>query len=76
MEHRLVHAVEKALGWCGPGEMGKRFARGTIPDSDLCARLLTPTKLLDLVMRRNLAPPQLRCFQEGTDLHRLPHRDG
>lgn len=69
MDHQLVHAVEKALGWFGPGEMGRGVARGRMPDPDLCARLLTPTKLLDLIMRRSLAPPQLRCFQNGTDLH-------
>ncbi|MGH3695278.1 MAG: JmjC domain-containing protein [Pseudonocardiaceae bacterium] len=69
MDHRLIGAVEKALGWFGPGEMGKAFARGCMPDPELCARLLTPTKLLDLMMRRSLAPPQLRCFQRGTDLH-------
>lgn len=69
MDHRLVHAVEKAFGWSGPAEMGRRFTRGSIPDPDLCARLLTPTKLLDLMMRRSLAPPQLRCFQNGSDLH-------
>lgn len=69
MDHRFIHAVEKALGWFGPSEMGMGFARGRMPDPDLCARLLTPTKLLDLVMRRSLAPPQLRVFQNGTDLH-------
>ncbi len=69
MDHRLIYAVEKALGWSGPGGLGVRFARGSMPDPDLCARLLTPTKLLDLVMRRSLAPPQLRCFQNGTDVH-------
>lgn len=69
MDHRFIHAAEKALGWFGPSEMGMGFARGSMPDPDLCARLLTPTKLLDLVMRRSLAPPQLRCFQNGTDLH-------
>lgn len=69
MDHQLVDAVKKALSWSGRDGLGVRFARGSMPDPDLCARLLTPTKLLDLVMRRSLAPPQLRCFQNGTDLH-------
>lgn len=69
MDHRLIHAVEKALGWSGPDALGTRFARGSMPDRDLCARLLTPTRLLDLIMRRSLASPQLRCFQDGTELH-------
>lgn len=69
MDHRLIHALEKSFGWTGPGEMGMGFFRGKMPDPGMCARLLTPTKLLDLIMRRSLAPPQLRCFQGGTDLH-------
>jgi JmjC domain len=69
MDHRLVHAVEKALGWSGAGALGTRFAHGHLDDPGLCARLLTPTRLLDLVMRRSLAPPQIRCLQNGSDLH-------
>lgn len=69
MEHRLVCAVEKALDWHGPGGLGVRFTQGSISNPDLCARLLTPTRLLDLVMRRSLTSPQFRCFQNGTDLH-------
>lgn len=69
MDHRLVHAVEKALGWSGPSALGAQFAQGRVSDPGLCARLLTPTRLLDLVMRRSLVPPQVRCLQNGTDLH-------
>lgn len=69
MNHRLIHAIEKALNWSGARALGEQFARGTMPDTDLCARLLTPTKLLDLVMRRSLTSPQLRCFQNETELH-------
>lgn len=69
MDHRIIHAVEKAFGWSGPDALGTRFARGSILDRDLCARLLTPTRLLDLIMRRSLASPQLRCFRNGTELH-------
>lgn len=69
MDHQLVHAVEKALGWSGPGRLGVGFARGSMPDPNLCARVLTPTRLLDLIMRRSLTSPQFRCFQNGRELH-------
>ncbi|SBW24698.1 cupin 4 [Candidatus Protofrankia californiensis] len=69
MDHRLVRGVEKALGWAGPSMLGSEFTRGGTLGPDLCARLLTPTKLLDLVMRRSLASPQLRCFRDGSELH-------
>jgi hypothetical protein len=38
-------------------------------DPQACASLLTPTRMLDAIMRRTLAPPQLRCFQGGVELH-------
>jgi hypothetical protein len=69
MEHRLVHGIQKALGWSGPEPLGSVFARGTLPERDLCARLLTPTKLLDLVMRRSLSMDGLRCLVNGADIH-------
>lgn len=69
MEHVLVEAIEKALSWDGPGPMGDGFARGSLPDPALCERLLTPTRLLDVIMRRTLSSPQLRCFQGGSELH-------
>lgn len=69
MEHYLIQSIEKALGWTGPSGLGVAFARGTMPDPALGARLLTPTKLLDVLMRRSVAPPQFRCFQSGTELH-------
>ena len=68
MEHRLVTAIEKALGWDGPGAVGTAFARGHLADQDLAARLMTPYRLLDLVKRRHLANPQLRCYAGGQDL--------
>lgn len=71
MEHRLPQVIEKALGWADASPIGKGFAQGRIEDLRLCERLLTPSKLLDLVMRRSLEPPQLRCFQDGVELH--PH---
>lgn len=69
MEHRLVTHIERALGWDGPGSVGTAFVRGHLTDPDLPARLLTPHKLLDLVKRRHLANPQLRCYAEGDELH-------
>lgn len=71
MEHPLVSAIEKAFDWSGPERLGKEFAYGTLAENDLCARLLTPTRLLDLVMRRSLAPHRLQCLVDGKFLH--PH---
>src|SRR6476469_812135 len=69
MDHYLVQAIEKALGWTGANGLGGLFTRGSVPDLDLCSRLLTPEKLLDVIMRRSLAPPQFRCFHNGEELH-------
>ncbi|MGB7796166.1 MAG: cupin domain-containing protein [Pseudonocardiaceae bacterium] len=69
MDHRLVQQVEKALGWAGPEPLGAEFGFGPMPDPSLCNRLLTPRKLLALILRRSLTYPQLRCLQHGTDLH-------
>lgn len=69
MRHQFITALETALGWHGPEPLGGSFARGTIADPGLPARLLTPYGLLDLVMRRSLSDPQFRCFQDGAELH-------
>ncbi|MFC9811790.1 JmjC domain-containing protein [Streptomyces virginiae] len=69
MDHHFVAAMEQALGWDGPGDLGASFARGTIEDLDLLDRLLNPNKLLDLVMRRSVTSPQFRIFQGGAELH-------
>ncbi len=69
MEHPLVRAIEAALGWSGGSSLGKNFTRGHFADEALCQLLLTPSRLLDLVMRRNLEPPQLRCFQSGVEMN-------
>ncbi|WP_405833335.1 hypothetical protein [Streptomyces sp. NBC_00105] len=69
VDHHFVTAMEKALGWDGPGALGSAFTRGTIEDLDLLDRLLNPSKLLDLVMRRSVTTPQFRIFQEGAELH-------
>ncbi|SDL00151.1 Cupin superfamily protein [Lentzea albidocapillata subsp. violacea] len=68
MEHRLIEMIEKALGWSGAAPLGRGFARGSFDDPELYRRLLTPQRLLDAAMRRSLAPPQLRCFQNGEEL--------
>ncbi|MFK4226680.1 JmjC domain-containing protein [Streptomyces sp. NPDC019890] len=69
MDHRFVQAIEKALGWAGPSALGTGFVLGGIDDGALLGRLLTPHKLLDLVMRRGLNTPQFRVFQDGSELH-------
>lgn len=68
MRHSLTEAIEKALRWSGPDGLGVGFARGVLPDPGLCTRLLTPSRLLDVVMRRALSPPQFRCFRDGDEL--------
>lgn len=68
MDHLLITNVERALGWSGPAGVGE-FARGTLPDPELCTRLMTPARLLDLLMRGSLGLPGLRCLREGADLH-------
>src|SRR5437763_3097271 len=69
MEHAFVTAIEKALDWSGPDGLGKEFARGALDVPRLCARLLTPDHLMELVMRRSLDAPQLRVFQDGAEVH-------
>jgi len=69
MQHRLVQAVEQAFGWSGPQKLGTEVALGTIADRNLTESLLTPHRLLDLIMRRSLNAPQFRCFQAGEELH-------
>ncbi|MGH3754194.1 MAG: hypothetical protein ACRDRP_16165 [Pseudonocardiaceae bacterium] len=50
--HRLIQGVEQALSWTGPSALGTQFARGKLPDPELVTRLLTPRRLLDVLMRR------------------------
>lgn len=69
MEHRLIRAVEEALGWDGPAPLGREFARGSISNPEIMARLLAPPRLLDMIMRRSLANPQFRFFKGGEELH-------
>jgi hypothetical protein len=69
MHHRLVSGIEHAFDWTDSTPLGSEFAIGTLPDPDLPARLLTPAALLDLIARRSLAYPQLRCLRDGVDLH-------
>ncbi|MFJ1675426.1 JmjC domain-containing protein [Streptomyces sp. NPDC088251] len=69
MDHGLVAGIEEALGWDGPRRLGTGFARGSLRDPGLVTRMLTPARLLDLAMRRRLGSPQIRCFQDGRELH-------
>jgi hypothetical protein len=69
MDHRLVSGLEKAFAWDGPSGLGTTFAHGHLEDTGLPGRLLTPARLLDIIMRRSLSAPQFRCFQDGSELH-------
>ncbi|MEU9120586.1 cupin domain-containing protein [Streptomyces sp. NPDC048506] len=69
MQHQLVHAIESAFGWDGPAALGSVFTRGSVPAPALLPRLMTPARLLDIVMRRCLSHPQFRAFQDGHELH-------
>ncbi|MFD4023832.1 JmjC domain-containing protein [Streptomyces sp. NPDC058576] len=69
MEHRMIQALEKALGWSDAKELGTSFARGHVDDPDLVSRVMTPNRLLDIAMRRSLNRPQLRCFRQGEEVH-------
>ncbi|MEV7865518.1 cupin domain-containing protein [Streptomyces sp. NPDC088124] len=69
MEHRLISAIEMALGWSGAGELGKDFGRGSLNDPGLISRVLTPNRMVDIVMRRSLNRPQFRVFQESKEVH-------
>jgi hypothetical protein len=69
MDHRLVSGIEHALGWGGPAALGTGLARGRLADEDLPARIMTPHRLLDLIMRRHLSNPQFRMYANGEELH-------
>ncbi|WP_210593685.1 JmjC domain-containing protein [Streptomyces sp. GESEQ-35] len=69
MEHRLINAIEAALGWSGAEKLGKDFVRGSMDDPALVSRIMTPNRLLDVAMRRSLNRPQFRCFQKGEEVH-------
>ncbi|KUO13658.1 JmjC domain-containing protein [Streptomyces sp. DSM 15324] len=69
MKHRLVDAIETALGWSGVDDLGKGFVRGSTDAPDLMSRILTPNRLLDIGMRRSLNRPQFRVFREGEEVH-------
>ena len=69
MDHTLIVALQQAFGWDGPPEGGGSFARGRLGDGDLGPRLLTPQRMLDLIMRRSLAHHRFRCLVDGQDIH-------
>jgi hypothetical protein len=68
MRHRLITNIEKAFGWPDASGLG-RFAHGRLADQDLPFRLMTPHRLLDLLARRALGLPKVRCVRDGADLH-------
>lgn len=66
MRHLLVDNLRRGVGLTAPrGE----FVRGSLPDPRLCERLMTPSRLLDILMRGGVGLPQVRCLRDGTDLH-------
>lgn len=69
IDHLLVTEVEKSFGWEDASGLGSGFAHGKLNDGQLPALLLTPDRLLDIIMRRSLSAPQFRCFQDGSELH-------
>lgn len=69
MDHRLVRGIEQALDWGGADGLGRSFARGSLANMELCERLLTPQRLLDLAMRRTMSAARIRCLQNGVDVH-------
>ncbi|MGK4579639.1 JmjC domain-containing protein [Kitasatospora sp. HPMI-4] len=69
MDHRLVSAIETALGWSGVQDLGKGFVRGSMEDMELVSRILSPNRMLDIAMRRSLNRPQFRLFRESEEVH-------
>ena len=69
MDHRLVSGIEHALGWNGPTALGTRLARGRLAEECLPERIMTPHRLLDLIMCLHLSNPQLRMYACGDELH-------
>ncbi|MFJ3790789.1 JmjC domain-containing protein [Kitasatospora sp. NPDC090091] len=69
MKHRLIRTIETTFGWSGAEQLGRSFVRGSTDDVELLSRLLTPNRLLDMVMRRSLYRPQFRVFREGEEVH-------
>ncbi|MFF7532080.1 JmjC domain-containing protein [Streptomyces bobili] len=69
MKHRLIRAIETALGWRGAEGLGRDFVRGRLNDPEVVSRILTPNRMLDVAMRRSLNRPQFRVFREGEEVH-------
>ncbi|MCP2166854.1 cupin domain-containing protein [Goodfellowiella coeruleoviolacea] len=67
MRHEFATAVADALN-LSTETIGTEFRKASI-HPDLSARLLTPQKLLDVVMRRSLEAHKLRVLVGGRDLH-------
>lgn len=63
----MPRPVEKTLGWSGPQPLGQGFAVGSMATPELGARLLTPARLLDVIMRRSLSAPQVNTYLTTND---------
>ncbi|MBL7490082.1 cupin [Frankia sp. AgB1.9] len=69
LDHLLVREIEGALGWPDGTPLGREFATGRFADQSLVERIVTPSKILDIVTRRFVEPPRLRLFQDSRELH-------
>lgn len=69
MNHQLIDQLLFAFKWKGPEGIGREFVWGQFEDKALCKRILTPHRMLDLIMRRSLAHHRLRCLVDGEDIH-------
>lgn len=66
--HRLITNLATAFDWPEHPALGE-FAVGTLPDGDLAPRLMTPQRLVDILMRRPVGLPRLRVLSGGVELH-------
>ena len=69
MNHQLIDQLLFAFEWDGPEGVGREFVWGQFEDKALCKRILTPHRMLDLIMRRSLAHHRFRCLVDGEDIH-------
>ncbi|MEU6267816.1 JmjC domain-containing protein [Saccharopolyspora shandongensis] len=63
MQHKLVSELAAITS-----DFDSTFTHKNLGNLGLCSRLMTPHRLLDLVMRRSLTYPRLRCLVGGSDL--------
>jgi hypothetical protein len=68
---RLACIVAKST-WRSPHGLegvGRKSVWGQFEDKALCKRILTPHRMLDLIMRRSFAHHRFRCLVDGEDIH-------